>query len=91
MAQVGPGGQEKGGPPSMTVTEEEKEGSKVGSSSNHIKNTYGTGLGYLLSLFVTKTHAGFLLEMDPITIPNPKLKLSPSTQREERFRERKGM
>ncbi len=42
MVEAGPGGQEKGGHPSMTVTEEEKEGSKVGSNSNHIKNTYGT-------------------------------------------------
>ncbi len=33
MVEVGSGGQEKGGPPSMTVTEEEKEGSKVGSNS----------------------------------------------------------
>jgi hypothetical protein len=50
-----------------------------------------TGHGYLLNLFVTKTHAGFLLEMAPVTIPNPQLKPTTSTQREERFRERKGV
>jgi hypothetical protein len=72
MVEVGPGGQEKGGPPSMTETEE-KEGSKVGHNPNHIKNTCGTR--YFLNPFVTKTHAGFLLEMAPITIPNPQLKL----------------
>jgi hypothetical protein len=34
MVEVGPGGQEKGGPPSMTESEE-KEGSKVSPNRNN--------------------------------------------------------
>jgi hypothetical protein len=83
MVEVGPGGQEKGGPPSMTVTEEEKEGSKVGSNSNHINNTYGTRVPF--KPFCNKNHTGFLPELAPVTIPNLQLKLTPSTQREEKF------
>jgi hypothetical protein len=42
MAEVGPVGQEKGDPSSMTVTEE-KEGSKVGPISQPQKEYLGCG------------------------------------------------